>query len=228
MQEPTILIVSDDNRVAHLWGLVLAELRCMPVVAGSYLAALRTLDKTEPELIVVDVTQRATDGVTICAKLYGSSGAPILLLTPVNNESYMLEAYSAGVDECVIKPVSPALFLAKIKALLRRSQTVPIESLEHIKAGDLTLQPMKRELLTAGGSHIGLTQLEFRVLHLLMNHPDRAFSSDEIVQLIWGVEGGSNSALVKNVIYRLRKKIEPKPGQMRYLRTETGGYLFRR
>jgi two-component system alkaline phosphatase synthesis response regulator PhoP len=228
MQQSSILIVSDEPATGAIWGLLVKDLDCTPLAARSAAQAVEMLVETAPDLIVVDVTQRATDGIKTCAALHDNAASPILLLTPVNNETYMLEAYAAGVDECVIKPVSPALFLAKVKVWLRRSWTVSVASLGNIKIGELTLEPARRQILADDGRRIRLSQLEFRLLHLLMNHPGRAFQTDELIERIWGFGELGRSALVKNVIYRLRKKIEPDPNQPRYIRTETGGYLFRR
>jgi two-component system response regulator VicR len=153
---------------------------------------------------------------------------PILFLTPINNETHMLEAYQAGADECVIKPISPALFLAKVKVWLHRTWTVQVESLDKLMVGDLTLDPAKHHLFNADGRKIRLSNLEFRVLYLLVDHPNQLFTNEEIIERVWGFYGDGSSALVKNVIYRLRKKIEANPNQAKYIRTETGGYTFRR
>jgi DNA-binding response OmpR family regulator len=94
--------------------------------------------------------------------------------------------------------------------------------------GKLTFEPSVRQLVKGDGKRIHLSNLESRVLYLLVNHPNQQFSSDEIIQRVWGFNGDGNSALVKNVIYRLRKKIEPKPNGPRYICTEMDGYLFKR
>lgn len=226
--QAAILIVSDEPTTGNLWGAVLKELNVRPLLARTAEQAVDMLEVHTPDLIVVDISLRETNAVKTCAKLFEETAAPIMLLTPISNESHLLEAYRAGVDECVIKPISPTLFAAKIKVLLRRSRTAPMESAEHLKLGDLTLDSAKRELANAQGKRIRLTSLESRVLAMLMSHPDYPFSSEDIVRRIWGFEGEDSSVLVKNVIYRLRKKVEPNPNQPQHIRTETGGYLFRR
>lgn len=225
--QASILIVADEPATGNLWGVVLRELNCRAVVARTASQAMDMMEEVSPDLIVVDISLFKTNALEICSELFGNSAAPIMLLTPINNESHMLEAYHAGVDEVMIKPVSPALFLAKIKVMLRHSRNVSSENLENLKLGELTLEPSRRDVVQPNGIRIPLTHLEFRVLYMLMNHPDYAFQPGEIVRRIWGYDPEESSVLVKNVIYRLRKKLEPNPNQPRYIRTETGGYLFR-
>jgi DNA-binding response OmpR family regulator len=224
--ESNILILCDEPATSRIWGMCLTELRCTPLVVNSASQALTLLEEHPADLAVVDVTSREISGVQICKHLREESSIPILLLTPINNESHTLEAYLAGADECIIKPISPALFLAKIKVWLYRTQTIQLDTLDQQTIGDFTLDPSKHQLLHKNGKKIRLSNLEFRVLYLLMNHPNQAFSNEEIVKRIWGFYGQGTSTLVKNLIYRLRKKIEPDPSKMKYIRTATGGYLF--
>lgn len=225
--ESNILIISDEPSTSRIWGLCLTELHCMPLVVNSVPQAISLLEEQPADLAVVDVTSRHVSGVEICKELREQYSIPILLLTPINNESHTLEAYQAGADECVIKPISPVLFLAKVKVWLYRTRTIQVETLDQQVNGDFTLVPSKHQLLHKNGKKIRLSNLEFRVLYLLMNHPNQVFTNDEIVKRIWGFYGQGTSSLVKNVIYRLRKKIEPNPNKAKYIRTETGGYLFR-
>src|SRR5512135_2976256 len=132
MPASSILIISDEPSTGNLWGIVLRELNARPLLARTADQALEMLEVHSPDLIVVDVTLRDTNALDICTKMFEQSAAPVLLLTPLNSESNMLEAYRAGVDECVVKPISPALFLAKIKVLLRRSRREPVEGAERL------------------------------------------------------------------------------------------------
>jgi len=228
MIETSIMIICDEPTTSRVWGMLLTELNCHPIVTTTVSHALAALEDSVPDLIVVDVTSREVNGVQICKTMREHVVVPMLFFTPINNETHMLEAYQAGADECVIKPISPALFLAKIKVWLHRTWTVQVESLDKLTIGEYTLDPAKHRLFGKDGVKIRLSTLEFRVLYLLMNHPNQTFSNEEIVDRVWGIHGDGNSALVKNVIYRLRKKIEPNINEARYIRTETGGYLFRR
>jgi DNA-binding response OmpR family regulator len=228
MIESSILIVCDEPTTSRIWALCITELHCRPLVANSIKQAVNTIEELSPDLIIVDVTSRDVNGIQMCHDLREHVNAPLLLLTPINNESHTLEAYQAGVDDCIIKPISPALFLAKVKVWLHRSRTVQVESLDKLTIEGYILEPAKHLLQGCDGKKIHLSNLEFRVLYLLMDHPNQLFTNEEIIGRVWGFYGEGNSALVKNVIYRLRKKIEPNPNEARFIRTETGGYLFRK
>ncbi len=227
MSQTNILIVCDEPTTSRIWAHCITELCCQPLIAYSIEQAIQFIEEAVPDLIVVDVTSRNVNGIQICRDLREHSSTPLLLLTPINNESHSLEAYQAGADDCIIKPISPALFLAKVKVWLHRSWTVPVESLDQLTIGDYILEPAKHHLLGHNGKKIHLSTLEFRVLYLLMSHPNQIFSNEEIIERVWGFYGQGNSTLVKNVIYRLRKKIEPNSHESRHILTEAGGYLFR-
>lgn len=228
MIESGILIVCDEPTTSRIWALCISELNSRPLIANSIGQALKVIEESSPDLIVIDVTSRDVNGVQMCHVIREHANAPLLLLTPINNESHALEAYKAGVDECIIKPISPSLFLAKVKVWLRRSWTVQVESLDALMVGSYTLEPAKHYLLGYDGKKIHLSNLEFRVLYLLVSHPNKLFSNEEIIEQVWGFYSNGDSALVKNVIYRLRKKIDPNSDESHLIKTETGGYIFRR
>src|SRR6266508_2723462 len=142
-----------------------------------------------PDLVVIDVDISKKDPMDRYKKFRAVSVAPILLFLPAHHETQILEAYADGVDDVVVKPISPAIFLAKILAWGRRSWTVPIDTLSRINAGKHRLEPAHRCLIKPEGLEVGLTNLEFRLLHLLMSRPGDVFGAEDIVQSIWGGYG---------------------------------------
>ena len=225
--EAKVFIVSDDQETANIWAYSLRQKRLEVIVTATAEEAIQKWVETIPDLIVIDINTPKLDGTGLCRILRGETVIPILLLSPRNNESHILEIYQAGADECVAKPISPALFIAKVTAWLRRSWTMPTEALDVVKVGELTLDPTTRRVLTKSGDPIRLTNLEFRLLHLLMSHPGWVFETEDIIQRVWGFHGNGNNTLLKNVVYRLRRKIDPDPDQPRYIYTEAGlGYKF--
>lgn len=222
-----LLLVSDDPETGQIWVYALGQQGLEVVLVSSAEEALDRWGMESFDLIIVDYHALQLDGVDVCRRLRAEAISPILLLTPSGNEAHVLEAYEAGVDECIAKPISPPLFLAKVRAWLRRSWTVPAEGLDNLQAGDFQLDPIRRELVTATGAVIKLTNLELRLLQLLMSHPGQVLESDLIVDRVWGYTGGGDSVLLKNLVYRLRRKIEPEPSEPSYIETVAGeGYTF--
>jgi len=217
-----VFVVCDQDATAPIWGYIIREKGLVAILETSVQRAMERSMEEIPDLIVIDVNAPHVQRMELCRKFRALSASPILLFLPANNETEILEAYQNGVDECVIKPISPAIFLAKIMAWVRRSWAVPMSP---VRTGKLKLDPARRSALEPDGNEIKLTNLEFRLLHLLMSHPGYVFKNEEIMQTVWGVEG--DMAVLKNVVYRLRKKMEMDLGKQLYLiQTWPGGYSF--
>ena len=223
---PQVYVVCDQKVTPPEWAYILGQEGLTVILEAS---PDRTIDhwSTEmPDLVVLDVDVAHQDRMELFQKYRAVSLAPILLLLPAYHETQILEAYAAGADELVVKPVNPAVFLAKIMAWLRRSWVMPFDSLKLVKAGMYRLDPARRCLVGPNEAAIKLSDLEFRLLHVLMQHPGHRSDAEEIVRSIWGGYGNSNQVSLKNVVYRLRKKIETDPGHPLLLQTEPGGYSF--
>lgn len=224
---PKVFVVCDQKDTAPVWGYILRQQGLIVVLETSREKAIDRWVAEMPYLVVLDVDTPHAERMELYKKFREISVAPILLLLPTYHETQILDAYAAGVDEVVIKPVSPPIFLAKIMAWVRRSWTVPVGSLNLVNAGDHRLEPSRRCMIKPNGSEVKLTNLEFHLLHLLMSRPGRVFSAEEIIQSIWGGYGEGDQVLLKNVVYRLRRKIEADPSHPTLLQTWQGGYSFR-
>ena len=217
-----VFVVCDQDATAPIWGYIIREKGLVAILETSVQRAMERSMEEIPDLIVIDVNAPHAQRMELCRKFRTLSSSPILLFLPANNETEILEAYQNGVDECVVKPISPAIFLAKIMAWARRSWAVPMGP---VRAGKLKLDPARRSALEPDGGETRLTNLEFRLLHLLMSHPGYVFKNEEIMQTVWGA--GGDVAVLKNVVYRLRKKMEMDSGKQPYLiQTWPGGYSF--
>ena len=223
---PKVFVVCDQRDTAPVWGYILRQQGLIVILETSREKAIDRWSSEMPDLVVLDVDIPQQDRMELYKKFREVSVAPILLFLPVHHETQVLEAYAAGVDEVVIKPISPPIFLAKILAWMRRSWTVPVDGLSLVKAGRHRLDPTRRCLIDPNESEIKLTNLEFRLLHLLMSRAAHVFSVEDIIQSLWGGYGSSDQALLKNVVYRLRKKIEADPSHPVLLQTWQGGYSF--
>lgn len=137
----------------------------------------------------------------------------------------MLEVYKAGVDDCISKPVSPSLFQAKVKVWLRRFGILSVEALDPITVGTLQLFPSEKIVILKNGSTVRLTNLELRLLYYLMSRPGRAVAIEELNRRVWGYSKETDNTMLKNVIYRLRRKIEADPANPQILQNVAGvGY----
>lgn len=218
---PRVFIICDQDATAPIWGYIIRDRGLVAILETSVQRAMERSAEEIPDLIVIDVNAPHPQRMELCRKFRSLGASPILLFLPSNNEAEILEAYENGVDECVVKPISPAIFLAKIVAWSRRSWSEPMRPRQ---TGRLRLNPSHRSAVGANASEIKLTNLEFRLLHLLMSRPGYVFPSDEIIQTVWGAEG--DIVLLKNVIYRLRKKMEEEIGESHLIKTWPGGYSF--
>ena len=216
-----VLIVCDQRETAPLLGYMIREKGLHAIIETSVQRAMERALGVDADLIVIDVNAPHVERIRLVKKYRASSKKPILLFLPAHHESEILEAYHAGVDECVVKPVSPAIFLAKISAWSKRSTTAPLPPLT---PPPLRLDSAHRLALTSEGDAIKLTNLEFRLLRLLMNRPGHVFKNDEIIRAVWGIEAGDDQSALKNVVYRLRKKLGEEREFM--IRTAPGGYSF--
>ena len=223
---PKVFVVCDRSDTAPVWGYILRQQGLIVTLETSVEKALDHWSAEIPDLVVIDIDLAHHEYMELYKKFRGVSIAPILLFLPTHHETQILEAYEAGVDEVVVKPISPPIFLAKIMAWVRRSWIMPVDELSLVKAGKHRLDPMRRCVFDAKGQEIKLTNLEFRLLHLLMSRPAHIFSAEDIIESIWGEYGRGDQILLKNVVYRLRKKIEADPSRPVFLQTWGGGYSF--
>jgi DNA-binding response OmpR family regulator len=227
MAKRCVLLVSNDREAGGIWAYALRQKDLGVTLVASAAEAWARWAQEPCELILIDVCGSDLDGVELARRLRAETVNPILLFTLHREEAHLLEAYQAGVDECIVKPVSPSLVLAKVHVWLRRCWCVTPRTRVDLKRGALRLDAARQELSIDEAAPIRLSNLEFQVLYLLMGHQGQVLPTDLIVERVWGLTGEGNSALLKNVIYRLRRKIEPDPGQARYLQTVgRQGYVF--
>jgi len=161
------------------------------------------------------------------SKLRLENQAPIALLVERSEERRQISLIEAGADLIFVRPYSPRLLVAQLRALMRRSSGLPYFSLPSLSQSGVTLDPSKRSVQVADHSAARLTQLEFRLLYALMTHPGRVVPSENLVEYVWGYGGEGSQGLVRGLISRLRSKIEPDPSNPKYIVNEAGiGYYF--
>ena len=224
---PKVLVICRCPDTGPVWAFSLQQRQFQVALENAPAKAIQRWAMEVPDMIVLDADN--TDGtfISLIKDLRRETSTPIILLTPRREEDYWLEAYRAGVDECIVKPVSPALFIAKASVWLRRSRSIPSALLGSIEAGKFHLNSAERILVNGNTSALKLTNLEFRLMYVFMNYPGKTISADELIDRVWGFSGEGDHTLLKNVIYRLRREIEADPASPCHILTVPGvGYRF--
>ena len=182
--------------------------------------ALDIYDKEHPDLILLDVMMPGYDGWTVCREIRRESTVPIMMLTAKGEEIDQLFAYDLGADEYITKPFSPKILVAKIKALLRRSQN---EQETHEADDGVAIDRDARQVVI-DGKNVDLSPTEYKLLNYLMSNTGKALSRRQILNQVWNYDYYGDLRTVDTHINRLRIKLGDKG---RYIRTVRGyGYLY--
>lgn len=222
-----VLLVSSDLEAGEVLAYSLRQRNLEVMLLDKMQQAVAQWQADGYSLALVNECDSSLDGLVLCSALRQEATLPILLLTHERNELYSLRAYQAGVNECITKPIGIRLLLAKVMTWLHSTGTVPTDSLTDVVIGGLRLAVGQRSLRLPGGRTVNLTNLEVRLLHLLMSRPGQVLESAVIVEYVWGYRDADDTDLLKHLVYRLRRKIEPDPTHPAYIRTKAGtGYTF--
>jgi DNA-binding response OmpR family regulator len=204
--------------------------------AGFMVRSVRDMDQAmdawpqQPsELILISLTEPQAKALKQVQQMRAHTAVPILVIADLISDELSVGLFEAGADLVVTKPYSVRFLVAQIRALLRRSIGMPFFSLPTLTQSDLVLDPANRTVVVSEGDPVHLTQLEFRLLYLLMTHTGQIVPTENIVEHVWGYSGEGNRELVRGLVQRLRSKVEPDPRNPRYILTEQGiGYYFSR
>ena len=222
---PKVLVVSNRQTTGPLWVFSLQQQKLNVVLEPNPSNALQRWEKEIPDLILLDINVPKGLTLELIKSLRAEMLIPILLMASAWSEEDVLEAYQAGVDDYLAKPVSPSLLQAKLKVWIKRSASVSLDVLNQIKVGTLQLFPSEKTILLEKGGAVRLTNLELRLLYYLMNRPGQIVTIAELNQRVWGYNVEADNTMLKNVVYRLRRKIEPDPANPLIIQTVTGiGY----
>jgi DNA-binding response OmpR family regulator len=219
-----ILVVDDDLELAGLIAYALRQAGYLVVEAADGVAALAAFEREEPALVILDVNLPRLDGLEVCRRLRQESATPIMMLTVRGAEEDEVAGLDLGADDYLTKPFSPRALLARVRALLRRSGE---EKPAPMVAGDFALDLELQSVSVAGGAPVRLTRLELRLLQLLLVNAGHALPAERLLSHVWGSRGAGDRQLVKQLVHRLRQKIEADAAQPRYLQTVAGvGYAL--
>jgi two-component system response regulator MprA len=218
-----ILVVDDDPEIVSFLKRGLTYEGYTVDTAGDGAEALAKARDAEPDLVILDVMMPGIDGLEVSKRLRQASKLPILMLTAKGTVADRIKGLDSGADDYLVKPFSFDELLARIRALLRRSQ--PTEG-EVLRFMDLSLDPSTREV-KRGNDVIQLTAQEFDLLELFLRHPRQVLRRDMIYEKVWGYDFGGESNVIEVYMRYLRSKLEA-GGQPRLIHTVRGvGYVLR-
>lgn len=236
MNLPTILLIDDDIELVRSLRLVLAQDGYEVLTAYNGLEGLQTAHQMRPDLIVLDVNMPWMDGLEVCRRLRLDADpvlrrVPILFLTSLNSVDDHVTGLDTGADDYLDKPFQSKELKARVRALLRRSEAagkLPETAPHELTVGSLTLHLQACWVRREQGELVQLTPGEFDLLYHLMTHPERPYSSQDLLEEVWDyAPGTADPSLVRWHIKNLRQKIEPDAKQPCLIRTVSRfGYML--
>jgi DNA-binding response OmpR family regulator len=219
----TILVVDDEPIVRDVVVRYLEREGYRTLEADDGDAARSTIERSDADLVVLDVMLPGVDGLELCRWIRSQSDVPVIMLTARGEEADRIVGLELGADDYITKPFSPRELAARVRTVLRRSRPGEPRS-RRIDFGDVVLEHETREARKAG-VELRLTTKEFDLLWFLASHPRRVFSRDQLMASVWGYEPVLDTGTVTVHVRRLREKIEDQPSEPRHLQTVWGvGY----
>lgn len=219
------LIVDDDLALADVVAFTLRRAGFETILAHDGQTALERWRAETPDVIILDLNLPKLDGFAVCRRIRAEDDTPIVMLTVRDEDDDVVQGLNLGADDYVIKPFSPRQVVARVEAVLRRAGAPPVTP-DPVTVGDLVLNVPRLELNRGNKVLASLTRLEARLLEILMINCGQVLPTERLIEYIWGTSGGDRSML-KQLVYRLRRKIEKDPAQPQHLETVPGvGYCF--
>ncbi len=220
-----ILVVDDEPKIVKLARDYLEQGGFRVVSAADGKTALAVARHEHPDLIVLDLMLPGMDGLDVCRTLRRESDVPIIMLTARVEEADRLIGLELGADDYIVKPFSPRELVARVRAVLRRVQG-GVHQAGIIRAGDLVID-LNGHRVTRAGEPLQLTRTEFNLLAALAQHPGQTLTREQLIHRLYDVAYEGFDRSIDAHIKNLRQKLEPDPGEPRYVLTVYGvGYKF--
>jgi len=221
----TILVVDDEPKIVELARDYLAHAGYAVATAADGPSALEIVRRQHPDLVVLDLGLPGLDGLDVIRQIRRDSPLPVIVLTARDDEVDRVLGLELGADDYVTKPFSPRELVARVRAVLRRSEAAA-EPGDLIRAGDVTLDVPGMRVERAG-QPIELTPTEFQLLAALARRPGRIFTRAQLLDAIHGIAFESYERAIDTHVKNVRRKLEPDPRRPRYIQTVYGvGYRF--
>lgn len=223
-----VLVVDDHLEIRTLLAEYLTKHGMRVKTADGGRAMREKLAQGRFDVIVLDLMMPEEDGLTLCREIRQNSQIPVIMLTAMGEEADRVVGLEMGADDYVTKPFSARELLARIKVVVKRSQSMPFRHQPEMVSQDICfanwrLDSAKQSLHDAQGRMVPLSTAEFRLLNVFINNPKHVLNRDQIMEATKGHAAGVFDRSIDNLISRLRKKIEPDPRNPTILKTVWGG-----
>ena len=226
-----ILVVDDHSEIRDLLKRFLEQHGLRVSCARDGKEMKRLLEEREFDLLVLDLMMPGEDGLTLCRELRVKSNLPIIMLTAMGEETDRIIGLEMGADDYLAKPFNPRELLARIKAVMRRTQAETQPAAEtltrDLRFDRWLLDVNRRELVDEEGVGMSLSTAEFDLLKVFLERPQRVLSRDQLLDLARGREAVAFDRAIDTLVSRLRRKLERDPKNPELIKTIWGGgYLF--
>jgi len=219
----TVLVVDDELKITRLVRDYLEQAGFVVVTASDGKGAIAAARQTKPDLVVLDLGLPGMDGLDVIRHLRSVSNVPVVVITARAEEADRIVGLEMGADDYVVKPFSPKELVARVRAVLRRTDG-HMTGAEILRVSDLVIDTGRRRVQVAGET-VELTPTEFDLLHALASQPGRVFTRGQLLEVIHGMAVVSYERAIDAHVKNLRRKIEPNPAHPMYLVTVHGiGY----
>lgn len=220
------LIVDDEPHVAELLRDTLTAEGFTAVLAPDGLAALRRAREYGPDVIVLDIGLPGLDGFEVCRALRKETSAPIIVVSARGGEVDKVVGLELGADDYISKPFSPREFVARLRAVMRRSGVASPPQAQRRTVGEISVDADRREVM-ANGKSVRLKPREFDLLWLLVRNEGHVFTRDKLIEAVWGFDFEGDPRTVDVHVRRIRRALCDSAHNPRYLHTVHGlGYKF--
>jgi DNA-binding response OmpR family regulator len=217
-----LLTADDDKDLLALIAFTLSQAGYLVVKASDGPSAIRAFEAEAPDLVILDINMPGASGFQVCEAIRAKARTPVMMLTVRGEEEDLVRALDLGADDYLTKPFSPRTLLARVKALLRRAG---MENAAPLAAGRIRLDVDEHTVQVGEKAPVRVTKLELRLLQMLVANAGHTVSSDRLLMQVWGHKGSGDRQLLKQLVHRLRQKIEIDPATPQMLQTVAGaGY----
>jgi phosphate regulon transcriptional regulator PhoB len=226
MPKHTVMIVEDEKDILDLVEFNLRQADCEVVRAQDGLEALRLIEQTRPDLVILDLMLPKMDGKEVCRRIRQreeTRAIPVLMLTAKSDEVDRIIGFEIGADDYMTKPFSPRELVLRVQAILRRTREQVLAP-QILRFGDLAIDP-ERHRVEVQGNAVELTATEFRLLHYMASRPGRVLSRETLLDRVWGYAYEGYARTVDTHVRRLRQKLGSSRDRIETLRGL--GYRFK-